>query len=240
MAEWVQENRRAVVMLVVAMCVAVLAGLYLLMSGGGDPEDLPPVPRTAPADVAPVEDIGVEETDVDARSAVRVYTGRAANANPFGPIRGEDPNESQKGSETKTTGKPADSNKRLPREDPVTTTPRRDPGVKKPGSKDPRKPDEDRGPVAPQLIDKGKDADNALLVRVVAIEGDWLVVRIEGKRSRLFLGEPGAQGVTYVAALGGGCAWMQQAESEVRVSICQGEAERLPGPPASGEPALGG
>ena len=52
MAEWVQENRRAVVMLAVAMSIALLAGLYLVLSGGNSPEELPPVTRGAPAETA--------------------------------------------------------------------------------------------------------------------------------------------------------------------------------------------
>lgn len=45
MSEYLQENRRAVIMLVVAVAVALLGGLYLLLSGGSESTILAPFHR---------------------------------------------------------------------------------------------------------------------------------------------------------------------------------------------------
>ena len=56
MSDYIQENRRAVIMFVVALCIAMLGGLYLLLSGGSAEEELSPVTRGQPLQPAqPVE-----------------------------------------------------------------------------------------------------------------------------------------------------------------------------------------
>lgn len=232
MSEWVQENRRAVVMLAVAMCVAVLAGLYLVLSGGASAEDLPPVTQGAPAETAVIEDTAVEEGVIEVRPAVRVYAGRGTSANPFGPIEGgEDGTPSDSDSTAKPTPKPTSTaTTPAPRKDPAVSTTRQDPASIDPAPNDPApKPVDkpDLAPIAPQPIEEGKDSDSSVLVNVVEIDADSLVARIEGQRSRLYLNEPGELGVVYVAPLGGGCAWIGRVESDVRVSVCKAKAERV-------------
>lgn len=231
-SEWVQENQRAVVMLAVAMCVAVLAGLYVVLSGGDSAEDLPPVARSAPAETV-TEDIAAEEAVVEVRPAVRVYSGRGTSANPFGPIEGGK-NDTDSDPAAKPAPKPS-STTPAPRKDPGATTTRRDPASSnstsnKPATSDPApKPVDkpDPAPIAPQLIEQGKDSDASVLVNVVQIDADSLVARVEGQRSRLFVNEPGDEGVIYVAPLGGGCAWIGRTGSDVRVSVCKGTPERV-------------
>ena len=101
MAEWVQENRRAVVMLAVAMSIALLAGLYLVLSGGEQPGGASTGDPGAPAETAVTEDTAAEEAVVEVEPAVRVYSGRGTSANPFAPVEGE-----RKGTGSDTASEP--------------------------------------------------------------------------------------------------------------------------------------
>ena len=231
MAEWVQENRRAVVMLAVAMSIALLAGLYLVLSGGNSPEELPPVTRGAPAETAVTEDTAAEEAVVEVEPAVRVYSGRGTSANPFAPVEG---GKKGTGSDTaseptaKPTSKPSE-----PRKDPASTTTRQDPAVHtspstKPSSKDPAPKPDDPQPVAPEPIGGPDKNGEELLVRVVDVTLEVMTARVNGRRTKLYLNEPSEPGgLTYLAPLGGGCAWVGMPDTEVRFSVCKGKTERL-------------
>ncbi len=87
--------------------------------------------------------------------------------------------------------------------------------------------DPDPQPLAPEPIDSGKDANDAPLVKLIDAQTDAAVVRIDGLRTTLYVGVPGEQDVVYFAPLGSGCAWMGRVDSEVRVTVCKGKAERL-------------
>ncbi len=93
-SEYLQENRRAVVMLIVAVGIALLGGLYLLLSGGGEQTDLGPVPKGKPSPSATME----TEEPTDPLLATNV--GRGTNANPFGPLTGSEEDVSDVESDT--------------------------------------------------------------------------------------------------------------------------------------------
>jgi hypothetical protein len=237
MSEWVQENRRAVVMLAVAMSIALLAALYAVLSGGDSTDDLPPVTRGASSESVVTEDTAAEEAVVEVQPAVRVYSGRGTNANPFAPVDGEND-----GTDADATAKPTSkptpkptSNASTPNRDPAVTTTRSEPSVKQPTSNapstsDPGNPSEpdDPQPVVPEPIGgPGKDGEE-LLVRVLEVQPELMTARVNGERTKLYLNEPNELGgLTYLAPLGGGCAWVGMPDTEVRFSVCKGKTERL-------------
>ena len=94
MSEYLHENRRAVIMLVIALAVALLGGLYLLMSGGGDVVDSGAVPQGQRPSPSPTLE-SEEPTD----PLVATVVGRGTNANPFGPLAGSEDDVSDSGTE---------------------------------------------------------------------------------------------------------------------------------------------
>lgn len=231
MAEWVQENRRAVVMLAVAMSIALLAGLYLVLSGGNSPEELPPVTRV------PLPRQPSRRTPQPRKQSSKwnplcaSIPGAAPAPTPFAPVEG---GKKGTGSDTaseptaKPTSKPSE-----PRKDPASTTTRQDPAVHtspstKPSSKDPAPKPDDPQPVAPEPIGGPDKNGEELLVRVVDVQPDVMTARVNGRRTKLYLNEPSEPGgLTYLAPLGGGCAWVGMPDTEVRFSVCKGKTERL-------------
>ena len=89
-----------------------------------------------------------------------------------------------------------------------------------------RKPEEPKN-VVPEPIDNGKDSGDAIPVTLLEVQSDYVIARVDSERSKLYITSPGTEGVTYVAPLGGGCAWLGRTDSEVRVSVCEGKTERL-------------
>ena len=81
--------------------------------------------------------------------------------------------------------------------------------------------------VVPEPINTGKDAEDGVSVTMVEVTGDYVVARVEGDRTKLYVNIPGAEGVVYVARLAGKCAWMGRIDSDVRVSVCEGKTEQL-------------
>ena len=128
----------------------------------------------------------------------------------------------------KPTSKPSE-----PRKDPASTTTRQDPAVHtspstKPSSKDPAPKPDDPQPVAPEPIGGPDKNGEELLVRVVDVQPDVMTARVNGRRTKLYLNEPSEPGgLTYLAPLGGGCAWVGMPDTEVRFSVCKGKTERL-------------
>lgn len=228
MSEYLQENRRAVVLLAVAVCVAVLGGLYLLLSSGADGEELPPVDRGAPA-----ETTVIEEPVSDIQPAVRVYAGRGTNANPFGPLTGSQDDASKSDSSTPSSPSASPTAKKSASTSKASATDTgsnpsgstsgstgTDPAPEPVASTEPQ-------PIEPEPIDTGKDSQDAVLVKLVDIREDSVIARVDGERTTLYLNEPGKDAVIYVAPLGGGCAWMGRTDTEIRVSVCKGKAERV-------------
>jgi hypothetical protein len=231
MSEYLQENRRAVIMLVVALCVAALGGLYLLLSGGGS-EEPPPVTRgETPQPAVTVEP--VDQSDAIVTTAVV----RGANSNPFGPLSGtqtdavtssdssssDKSKSSQKNSSSSSTKSSSQTSVDVKTTDTTNNT-----TVDVTGSQtgDETKPEEPKN-VVPEPIDSGKDSGDAIPVTLLEVESDYVVARVDSERSKLYIGIPGVDGVTYFAPLGGGCAWLGRTDSEVRVSLCKGKTERL-------------
>jgi len=223
MSEYLQENRRAVIMLVVALCIAALGGLYLLLSGGSsDAQAEEPVPHASPTVSPTVEPVEPAEPVTDA--VVTTVVSRS-NANPFTPLAGSESDANDPG----TSNPP----KNTPSPSPTTKPPRNDPSningsttsdSKSTGTDGKKQKKVD--PV-PKPIDKGADAEDSVPVTVLSLEDDYIVARVDGDRTRLYLSVPGVQGVTYVSPLGGDCVWLGRTDKDTRLSVCKGTTERL-------------
>ena len=66
-----------------------------------------------------------------------------------------------------------------------------------------------------------------LKVHVVDVAPDAVVLRIDGKRTKIFAATAGDQGVRYVAQLSPRCAWLSVDGSKARISMCEGDTEKL-------------
>ncbi len=229
MSEYLHENRRAVILLVVALGVALLGGLYLLLSGGGEQADLGTVPKGKPSPSPTME------TEEPTDPLVATVVGRGTNANPFGPLAGTEDDVSDSGSEpaasTKKSAPKKTSSYGTTNTDPSATVDNGTSSSTKPvdvsgsDSAD-EKPTADKN-VVPEPIHNGKDAEDGVTVAVVEVTGDYVIARVEGDRSKFYINIPGDEGVVYVAPLGGDCAWMGRMDTEVRVSICEGKNGEL-------------
>lgn len=221
MSDYIQENRRAVIMFVVALCIAMLGGLYLLLSGGSAEEELPPVTRGQTQQPAqPVEQ--AEESEAVITTAVVRGTG----GDPFGPLSGTEEDVAEQDQPQSPPNKPADdeptTNTSSPSDTPGSTTTK---PVDVSGSQDndESKPAPGKN-VVPEPITK---VDESVSVRVLEVYDDYVVARVEGDRTRLYLSVPGASEVVYHAPLGGGCVWLGKVSSDERVSVCKGVTEEL-------------
>lgn len=227
MSEYLQENRRAVIMLVVALCVAVLGGLYLLLSGGGSEELTPVTKGETPQPAVTVEP--VDQSD----AIVTTVVSRGANSNPFGALSGTETDavtssDSSKSSQKNSTSSSTTKSSSRTTVDGTSTDTTNNTTVDVTGSQtgDETKPEEPKN-VVPEPIDNGKDSGDAIPVTLLEVQSDYVIARVDGDRSKLYISLPGTAGVTYVAPLGGGCAWLGRTDSEVRVSVCEGKTERL-------------
>ncbi len=233
MSEYLEENRRAVIMLIVAVCVALLGGLYLLLSLGGNEEEVAPIPHndnpSAVQDTDPVTD--------ESEAVESIYVARGTSANPFGPLAGAQKQEkstSGTSSETSTSKSTTSSTKKT--NTPTTSTPPKKSSVENqepalepvPRQNDPAPKPDDPQPIVPEPIGgPGKDGEE-LLVRVIDVQPELMTARVNGERTKLYLNEPNELGgLTYLAPLGGGCAWVGMSDTEVRFSVCKGKTERL-------------
>lgn len=230
MSEYLHENRRAVIMLVIALAVALLGGLYLLMSGGGDVVDSGAVPQGQRPSPSPTLE-SEEPTD----PLVATVVGRGTNANPFGPLAGSEDDVSDSGTEptspTKKTSPKKTSSYGTTNTDPSTTVDNGSSKSTKPvdvsgSDSSDEKPEADKN-VVPEPIHNGKDAEDAVTVAVVEVAGDYVIARVQGDRSKFYVNIPGDEGVVYVAPLGGDCAWIGRTDTDVRVSICEGKNGEL-------------
>ena len=228
-SEYLQENRRAVVMLVVAVGIALLGGLYILLSGGGEQTDLGPVPKGKPSPSATME------TEEPTDPLVATSVGRGTNVNPFGPLAGSEEDVSDSGSDTpnptKQTSPKKTSSYGTTNTDPSATvdtgsSKKNDPVDVSGSDSSDETPKADKT-VVPEPIHNGKDAEDAVTVAVVEVAGDYVIARVQGDRSKFYINIPGDEGVVYVAPLGGDCAWMGRMDTEVRVSICEGKNGEL-------------
>ena len=227
MSEYLQENRRAVIMLVVALCVAALGGMYLLLSGGGSEELTPVTKGETPQPAVTVEP--VDQSD----AIVATVVSRGANSNPFGRLSGTE-TEAAISSDSSTSSQKDNSSSSSTKStsrttvDVTTTDTTNNTTVDVTGSQtgDETKPEEPKN-VVPEPIDNGKDSGDAIPVTLLEVQSDYVIARVDGDRSKLYISLPGTEGVTYVAPLGGGCAWLGRTDSEVRVSLCEGKTERL-------------
>jgi hypothetical protein len=230
MSEYLQENRRAVIALVVVLCAAALGGLYLVLASGGGEEPLPPVSQGQ----QPQPLVTVEPVDQSDPIVANVVT-RGTGEDPFGPLPGEedDAESSAESDDDSDAAKPATGTTSRstktsaePGSTVVPSTGRTDP-VEGADTGDPGSSKAEEKNVPPTPIESGKDADSAVTIALVELQDEYAIARVDGDRTKLYIAVPGLEGVTYVAPLGGGCAWMGRTGTEVRVSVCQGEPQQL-------------
>jgi hypothetical protein len=229
MSGYLQENRRAVILLVIALAVALLGGLYLLLSGG-DPVDTGAVPQGQRPSPSPTM-----ETEEPTDPLLATNVGRGTNANPFGPLAGSEEDvsdvESDTPEPTKQTSPKKTSSYGTTNTDPSATvdtgsSKKTDPVDVSGADSGDEKPEPEKN-VVPEPINNGKDAEDGVTVAVVEVTGDYVIARVEGDRSKFYINIPGDEGVVYVAPLGRDCAWMGRTDTEVRVSICEGAKGQL-------------
>lgn len=223
MSDYIQENRRAMIMLVVALCIALLGGLYLLLSGGTE-EELPPVAHGQTQQPAqPAEQVGQTE---QSEAVITTAVVRGTGGDPFGPLSGTE--------EDVADPSPSDS----PSPKPTQNTPSKDTSASSDsqGNTSTKPPDvsgsqdRDQSTPAPEKTVVPKPitrADDSVSVRVLQVGDEYVVARVEGDRTRLYLNVPGVHDVVYHAQLGGDCAWLGRATSEERVTVCKGVTQEL-------------
>ncbi len=238
MGSFVQENKRAVVMLTVAVGAALLVFLYMLLTGGSSEPEAAPVPQATPSAAATP---GAEIEQTQAEGNFEPSSG-GSQINPFEPLA----QPSQSADSTTDSASKADrstSSSGSSDTNPSGTTGGSsskgtfaDPGNSGSNGKSNGKSNDksDRGkkatpkPVAPQPVD---DADavpeGSAQVKVVSVAADSLEARVNGQKETLYLSVPDAAGVTYVSPLGSGCAWLALASKQVRVTVCEGETADL-------------
>ncbi|MCU0298426.1 MAG: hypothetical protein MUF33_07905 [Candidatus Nanopelagicales bacterium] len=230
MSEYLQENRRAVIMLVVALCFGALAGLYLLLSSGGEAESAgEPVPHQA----APTPSVTVEELSGPQRTVVR-YGRTGSGVNPFVALEGTETDQasstadsssesSDSTSSSSSSSSSTDSTGSYSNDEPASTAPDTSTG----GTSDDNAPDNsaDSDPATdePESVTVG-DGPKVVVIKTSEFEA---VVKIDGERTTLYMNVPGPEGVTYIAPLAGACGWFGTPDSKVRVSVCRGEPQRL-------------
>ena len=226
--EGTNDRRRLVVLLAILGIAIALGLLYLLLASGSDtaPESASP-----PVDTAEVVQQAPEDVSVSVEEGDQILVSSTSQRDPFEPLVGDTAPPPSSTSSTKDTNKssnpaskaPSSTTRKTPVPDVVRDT--------TPKSTSPQVQADseavDPQPVAPEPIDSGKDANDAPLVRLIDVQSEEAVVRIDGERITLYIGIAGDQDVVYFAPLGGGCAWMGRADSQVRVSVCKGKAERL-------------
>lgn len=230
MAEYLQENRRAVIMLVVALCFAALAGLYLLLSSGGEAESAgEPVPHQA----APTPSVTVEELSGPQQTVVR-YGRTGSGSNPFVALEGTEEEQatstsSQSSSTSSSTSTSSSSSASTGStgsdtsgDGPAASVPDTSTGDSTDDSQD-NTTDKDSTPAEPEPITVG-DGPKVVVIKTSEFEA---VVKIDGERTTLYMNVPGPEGVTYIAPLAGACGWFGTPDSKVRVSVCRGEPQRL-------------
>ena len=237
MAEFAQENRRALVMLAVALVLAVIAAFVLLLGrGGGGESESALVPRPTPT-TEPV----AEEPEPSETGAVAVFEQAAPRTDPFAPLAGTEEDRrgaarsdidngaykgsaSARGSFVKpdtSGGEAGDAARQPERVKSPSTAP-------KPKSDEPKpRTRADDVPVVPQPIADPPGPGDPGEVTLVSVSPDEAVVRTMGERQTLALGVPGTTGITYLSWLGGKCAWMAGADATSRVTLCEGETTKL-------------
>lgn len=218
MSEYIQENRRAVIMLVVALCIAMLGGLYLLLSRGTE-EELPPVTRGQTQQ--PAQPVAQAE---QSEAVITTAVVRGTGGDPFGPLSGseEDVAEEEESEPAKqTTDDEPTPNKATSSSTGSTTSKPTDVSGTQDHDNSSPAPEKD---VVPEPITR---VDESVSVRVLEIDDEYVVVKVEGDRAKLYLSVPGAQDVVYHARLGSDCAWLGRVGSDVRVSVCRGTTEDL-------------
>lgn len=223
---FVQENKRAVVMLAVVVALALVVGAFMLLTGGSAQPEAGPVPKATPTATAEPEP---EQTQSEGSFAP---TNARSNNNPFAPLPGaeKDPAQDTKPAKsTKKTDSPSRSGGASSKgsfADPGNEANPEDP-VPEPDPSDPA--DKDPQPVEPEPIDDPTTApgDGKVSVKVLSVGADTVEARINGANVTLYLAVPDESGVIYMSNLGGGCAWLASPGDGARVTICQGQTETM-------------
>ncbi len=229
MSTFVQDNRRSVIMLAVALGGLLLFVGFKLLSGGSA------VPITAePTHVPPSSEAAEpsEETVVQARQPRGVYR------DPFAPLPAELKEDSDSGTQpsgggqssgkstAKSSGKSTETQSSSP---PSGIVKGKTPTGSQSGDSETKKSkSDDSGSKAPVPIGGGvKKEGESTGITIVAVGESSAVVRINDMRTTLYLNVPDASGVTFVSSLGGGCGWFAASGAEDRLTICEGDTRQL-------------
>lgn len=141
----------------------------------------------------------------------------SASTDTPAPDKSQQSSNPPKSQQTTVTKQPA--TKRSEQSTPVVSEPRQN---------DPAPEPDDPQPIVPEPIGGPAKDGEELLVRVIEVQPELMTARVNGERTKLYLNEPNEfGGLTYLAPLGGGCAWVGMPDTEVRFSVCKGKTERL-------------
>jgi hypothetical protein len=222
------DRRRLMILLAVLGGLVLLAAVYFLfLSGGGeaDSADTQATPTPVASETAEPETTDIEDTEV-------VVLG-TSNRDPFAPVvedEGEAVTEPDKPSTDTSAGKkdsPSTGTTKNTTSSKVGSASDKD-AQKEPSGADSADAEKEKdGPVTPEVVSGQTEDGKGISVKAIEVHPDYVVARVSGDRTRLYVGIPGVAGVMYVAPLGADCAWFGSSEDEVRVSLCEGETERL-------------
>lgn len=229
MSTFVQENRRSVIMLAIALGVLVLFVGFKLVSGGSAPP-----PSAEPTHVAPSS--APSEPTEDTVVQVRQPRG-VSDRDPFKPLPAELDEDADAGTDTSGSGgSPSKSEAKtssgsaVTEPDPPTDIAKRNtPAGSQSGDAATKKSkSDDSGSKAPVPIGGGvKKEGESTGITIIDVAEAVAIVRINDIRTTLYLNVPDPSGVTFVASLGGGCGWFAASGAEDRLTICEGDTRQL-------------
>lgn len=230
MATFVQENKRAVVMLAVTLGLALVVGLVMLVTGGSSEPEAAPVPKAAPIVTATTEP-DVEQT----QAAGSFAPNPASTTDPFEPIAGSEESAapedtSQKSDKTPDRTAPESTDSKTASGNTGGASAKgsfADPGTMAGSGSGDGSADASPQPVAPQPLGQQEVPEGAVLVKVLTVGPETLTARVNDEKATLYLSVPDTSGVTYVSPLGGGCAWLAMSGKQARVTVCEGETATL-------------
>ncbi|MEZ5157418.1 MAG: hypothetical protein R2720_11215 [Candidatus Nanopelagicales bacterium] len=228
------NDRRPIVILLATLGIVVLlAVLYLLLKSSGESADDQSVPRSPMPGQVVDESFDVEGGAVSVDEGGQVLVASTTGRDPFEPLDDSTNADSSKASTSSSDTKSSNPTTKSTASPKPTSEPKPSNATTSPASKstgastDNKVASTEPQPIEPEPIDTGKDSQDAVLVKLVDIREDSVIARVDGERTTLYLNEPGKDAVIYVAPLGGGCAWMGRTDTEIRVSVCKGKAERV-------------
>lgn len=230
------EERKKLVILSSLLAIIVLIGtVYFVFLSGGESSDQDLTQQSSTGADPQPSVAGTATPQVAASPVTEEYVATASGADPFDPLT--DSGTSGTTTETTSSGSSSSSSsssgsKQSTQSSPTTktqTAPRPVPTYEPaPAPKPaPDKPAAEPEQTAPKLMKDATEEASQVTVKVVEVTGDYVVVKADGKRTKLFLATVGKDELKYVSQLNADCAWIGREGTKLRVSVCKGETEKI-------------